>query len=145
MLFLHSALETFENGAYHESLGRLLHEPHFSAEIASKGWRPAADVAETDKEFTITADLPDVDREQIEVKVDGNLLSITGTRESETTEDEGEFHRRERSFGKFSRSFGLPESVDVDNISAEHNNGVLKVHIPKIEPKKKEAKRVAVG
>ena len=132
-------------GPLHESLGRWFHEPLFAHDPSNPVWFPAVDVAETDKGFTITADLPDVDREAIDVRVQNSMLTIKGSRESDSTADESGYHRRERSFGKFSRSFGLPENTDAERIMAEHNNGVLKVHIPKVEPKKAPARRVSVA
>lgn len=92
----------------------------------------SVDVAEDDDEITVTADLPGYDREDIDVNVEDNRLTITAEREREEEEDE-EYHRRERSFRRHTRTIRLPARIDVDAASATYENGVLEVTLPKIE------------
>ena len=95
------------------------------------GWAPAVDIAETDEAFVLTADLPGVAKDAIEITMEDGVLTISGERSSVSEEKTAELYRSERHYGKFSRRFTLPESADVDRISAASDNGVLTVTIPK--------------
>lgn len=92
-------------------------------------WRPTVDITENDDEFLIKAELPEVNKDEIEVNVSNGVLTLSGERKSEN-KDEKE-HRIERYYGKFSRSFSLPENVDQDSIKAEGKDGMLYLHLPK--------------
>ncbi len=108
-------------------------------------WRPSADIVENDKEYLIKADLPQVKKEDIDISVENGVLTLSGERRVEkSTEDEKE-HRRETFYGRFARSFALPEDVDQSKISAESKDGVLKVHLPKSESKQPRRVQVDVG
>jgi HSP20 family protein len=97
------------------------------------------DILEDDQEFLIKADLPEVRREDVHVTVENNVLSIRGERKRESTERGKRYHRSERSYGVFSRSFSLPDVADASNIRAEFKDGLLKVHLPKSDrPRSKE-------
>lgn len=94
----------------------------------------AVDVQETDSQYTITADLPGVAKEDVKVKVSpDNVLTISAERNDERDTSEGSFHRVERSYGSFARSFRLPEHVDVASITAKSADGVLTLTVPKLE------------
>ncbi len=96
------------------------------------GWTPAVDVREDENEITIECELAGMRPENVTVDVDNSVLSITGEkREERTDEEEGRYHIVERSYGKFYRSFQLPAGVDEEQIQADFENGVLRVHIPK--------------
>ncbi len=96
------------------------------------GWTPAVDVREDENEITIECELPGMRAENVTVDVDNTVLSITGEkREERTDEEEGRYHLVERSYGKFYRTFQLPTGVDEEQIKADFENGVLRVHIPK--------------
>lgn len=96
-------------------------------------WVPPMDLTETDDEYVLRADLPGLRREQVEIEVKDNVLTISGERRSEH-EDQGEgFHRVERSFGRFSRSLDLPKGVEAGAVGADFADGVLEVRIPKPE------------
>lgn len=96
------------------------------------GWTPAVDVREDENEITIECELPGMRAENVTVDVDNSVLSITGEkREERTDEEEGRYHLVERSYGKFYRSFQLPAGVDEEQIQADFENGILRVHIPK--------------
>ena len=106
-------------------------------------WAPSVDVAEDDKEYRISADAPGVKREDLKVNVEEGVLTIAGERKSEKEEKGKKFHKVERSYGSFSRSFTLPEDAEEDKLSAEFKEGVLTVHLPKtanLKPKSKEIK-----
>lgn len=109
-------------------------------ELALKSdWPPAVDIAEDDVAYTITADLPDVKKEDVDVSVDNGVLTLSGEKrhESQSGEESGKkFHRIERSFGRYIRTFRLPDEVDAAQVTAVFKDGVLKVTLPKsTEPK----------
>lgn len=103
------------------------------------------DVAEDDKEFTITADLPDVNKENVKVTIEEDTLTIQGERKHEEEEHKKKFHRIERSFGKYVRSFQIPRDVEVGRIEAKFEGGVLKVHLPKREQEAKQQQEIQVS
>ena len=94
-------------------------------------WAPAMDVQETETEYLIKADLPDVKREDIKVSVEDGLLAVEGERKMEKEEKGKKFHRIERSYGKFVRRMAVPTDVDPAKVGAEFKDGVLNVHLPK--------------
>lgn len=106
-------------------------------------WAPLVDIAEDDKEYLIKAELPEVKKEDVKVAVHDNVLMITGERRYEKEEKDKKYHRVERAYGSFARSFTLPEDADGQNVSAEFKDGVLQVHLsksPKAKPKSIEVK-----
>ncbi len=106
------------------------------------GWRPSIDVSESDTEVTVQAEVPGVDPKDIEVTVSGQVLTISGEKK-ESTEEKGEDSCcSERRFGSFRRSVRLPTSVDSENVTAEHKNGVLLIRLNK--RKNAVPKRIAV-
>lgn len=109
-------------------------------ELALKSdWTPAVDIAEDEDAYTITADLPDVKKEDVGVSVDNGILTLSGEKrhESQSGEETGKkYHRIERSFGKYVRTFRLPDEVDATQVSAAFQEGVLTITLPKSkEPK----------
>ena len=94
---------------------------------------PQVDVEETDKEFLLSFDLPGIKRDEIEINVDGNKLHVTAERKRLKDLKEGRSHRIERTYGKYARSFTLPEQVNGDDIQASYEDGVLYVSVPKVE------------
>lgn len=101
-------------------------------------WRPIADISETEKEYLIKAELPEVSKEDVEVSVNDGVITIKGERRMESAEENETRHRIESFYGSFARSFSLPADVDETAIHAESKDGVLKVHLPKaeVEPSK---------
>ena len=100
-------------------------------------WSPTVDVAETPDEFQIKAELPEVKKEDVIVSVDNGLLRLEGERRQEK-EDKGKtYHRVERSYGSFRRTFMLPDNVEYTKVRADFEDGVLKVHLPKTEKTKR--------
>ena len=94
-------------------------------------WSPSVDITEDDKEYLIKADLPEVKKDDVKVVVENGVLSVSGERKTETEEKKKKFHRIERSYGKFERTFTVPEDADASKIAADFKNGVLKVRLPK--------------
>lgn len=107
-------------------------------------WKPATDISETAKEFVVKAELPEVKKEDISVELDGNMLTLKGERRQEKEEKDKTMHRVERFHGSFVRSFTLPENVDAKGISAEVKDGVLQVHLPKVETPAKKATKIDI-
>jgi HSP20 family protein len=105
---------------------------------------PAEDVAETDKAYEITAELPGLDEKNIEAKLANGMLSIKGEKQEEKEEKQKDYYRRERSFGSFERSFQVPEGIDTDKIAASFKNGILSVTLPKSAEAQKQAKKIEV-
>jgi HSP20 family protein len=98
---------------------------------AACDWAPAADVSETEGEYLIKADLPEVRKEDVSITVQDGVLTLSGERRQEKHEDSEKLHRVERAFGSFARRFALPENADEQGIRAESRNGVILIHIPK--------------
>jgi HSP20 family protein len=107
-------------------------------------WAPQVDITEDDKEYLVKADLPEMKREEIKVNVVEGVLSVSGERKAEKEEKNKKFHRIERSYGSFLRSFTLPEDADGTKVAAEFKEGVLKVHLPKSPVAKPNAIEVKV-
>jgi HSP20 family protein len=94
-------------------------------------WTPLVDITEDDKEYLIKAELPEVKKEDVKVTVENGTLTITGERKFEKEEKDKKYHRIERAYGSFMRSFLLPEGAAGEKVSADFKDGVLKVHLPK--------------
>ena len=92
---------------------------------------PEADFYETENEFVLEMDLPGFQQDDVELTVEKGVLSISGERTIERDEEKGNYHLRERSWGKFSRSFSIPHTIDADGVEAAFNKGVLMVKMPK--------------
>ncbi|MCU1337996.1 MAG: Heat shock protein Hsp20 family [Bryobacterales bacterium] len=108
-------------------------------------WIPTVDILEDDKEFLIKAELPEVDKKDVKVTIQQGVLTIQGERKQEKEEDGKRFHRVERSYGTFVRSFTLPEDVDESKLRAEFKDGVLMIHLPKAERPKPQAVEIKVA
>lgn len=108
-------------------------------------WAPSVDIAETAEEFLVKAELPEVKKEDVKVTVDKGLLRIEGERKQEKEEKGKKFHRIERSYGSFLRTFTLPENIDETKVIADFKDGVLSVRLPKTEKAKPKSIEVKVG
>ncbi len=102
------------------------------------------DLSENGKSVKVVADIPGVDEKDIEVLVEGGVLTIKGKKESEREEEKGDVYISERSFGSFSRAFRLPDGIDEQSVDASFDKGVLTVTLPKTAKKKTEARQVPV-
>jgi len=105
---------------------------------------PAVDVAETDKAYEITAELPGMDEKNVEVNVANGVLTIKGEKQEEKEEKKKDYYMRERSYGSFQRSFAVPEGVDADKVEATFKKGVLTVTLPKTAGAQKAEKKITV-
>ena len=112
---------------------------------AGRRWVPAMDLMETDDAFVVKADLPGLERDDVSVEIKDNVLSISGERKAEHTEDQDGYVRVERSYGSFARTFQLPDGVDPDAVKASFDKGVLEVRIPKPEERKPHRVQIAAG
>jgi len=108
-------------------------------------WSPLVDITEDDKEYLIKADLPEVKKEDVKLTVQDDVMNISGERKYEKEEKGKKYHRIERAYGSFMRSFTLPEDADGSKVSAEYKDGVLNVHLPKSEKAKPKSIEVKVS
>ena len=103
----------------------------------TRAWMPAVDIYETaGKEYVIKAELPEMKREDINVTFENGVLTLTGERRAEFDQNDGTYHRSERAYGRFTRSFTLPATVDANRINAAYKDGVLTVRVPQREEAK---------
>lgn len=107
-------------------------------------WTPVADISESDKEFLIKAELPEVKKEDVKVTLQDGALTISGERKHEKKQKGDNEIRVESFYGTFSRTFSLPENVDTKNIHAETKDGILRVHVPKVAGAKSTATQIEV-
>lgn len=108
-------------------------------------WAPTVDISETDTEFLIKVELPEVRKEDVKVSVHEGVLTIQGERKMEREESKKKYHRVERAYGRFARSFMLPENVDEESISASHKDGMLNVRLGKVEEAKPKSIEIKVA
>jgi HSP20 family protein len=114
-----------------------------AANGTARRWIPAMDLVETDDHLVLRGDLPGMSEDDIEIEIKDNVLTVSGERKAESEEKGEGYHRVERAFGSFSRSLTLPQGVDVDQVDAEFDKGVLEVKIPK--PAEAKPTRVQIG
>lgn len=134
------AADAFPGGKFFEdALNRLLNEPR-----TSRPWSPPVDIAETEHSLLLKADLPDVKTEDIDVRVENNTLTIKGSRTFQKDETVKGWHRLERSYGDFVRSFTLPNTLDSEKVAADLKNGVLTITVLKKESAKPRSVKVEV-
>jgi HSP20 family protein len=117
--------------AFEDAFTRMLTQPQ-----NNRPWTPAVDIFETENELVLKADLPDIDPKDATVRVENQTLTISGERKFDSEKAEKGFHRIERSYGSFTRSFTLPNTFDTGNVAASFKNGVLTVTLPKKEAAK---------
>ena len=100
---------------------------------STTAWSPAVDIFETEDEIIVRAEVPGMDRNDIELSLENNVLTLTGDRKLQKETEDENYHRIERSYGSFSRSFSIPAMVNEDKIRAEYNDGVLSIALAKKE------------
>jgi HSP20 family protein len=113
--------------------------------LAVADWSPEVDISEDDHGYLLKADLPEMKKEDVRVTVEDGILSVSGERKSEKEDQKRKFHRIERSFGNFRRSFTLPEDANGSKVTADFRDGVLKVHLPIMPIAKSKAIEVKVA
>jgi HSP20 family protein len=137
--------DEFDGGGWRSPFGRSLFDtqPLWPRE---SGWPaiPAVDIAETEKNYEITAELPGIDEKDVDVKVADGVLTIKGEKQEEKEEKNKDYYLSERSFGSFQRAFQVPEGVDTDKIEANFKKGLLTVTLPKSAEVQKAAKKIEV-
>jgi HSP20 family protein len=133
-----SALQHQINRLFSEAFDRSSEEGNLTT------WAPPVDIHETENQLVVKADLPDINPEELDIRVENNILTIRGERKFEKKVDEGNYLRVERSYGAFSRSFALANTVNTEAIKADYKNGVLTLSIPKREEAKPKQIKVNV-
>jgi len=108
-------------------------------------WSPAVDVFETDQNLVVKAELPGIDPKDVEIRVENNTLFLQGQRKFENEVKEENYHRIERSYGSFTRTFALPGSIDAEKVSADYKSGVLTLTLPKREEAKPKTIKINVS
>ena len=134
-----------------ERMNRLFEESH-RARVGSEddwalggSWAPAVDIYEQGSDIVLKAELPGVDPKDVDVRLENNTLTLQGQRKFDNEVKKENYHRVERSYGTFTRSFTLPNVLDTDKIKAEHRDGVLRVTLPKKEEAKPRQISISVG
>src|SRR6266403_97037 len=142
-----SRFEPFRTNSFQEQFNRLFSEAfdRSSDESSITTWAPAVDIFETEHELVVKADLPDIKPEELDIRVENNILTIRGERKFEKQVNENNYLRVERAYGSFSRSFSLANTVNSDAIKAEYKDGVLTLTIPKREEAKPKQIKVNVN
>jgi HSP20 family protein len=116
----------------------------FEKGIGDNGWVPSFNIKETEKQFVLFADLPGLTKKDIEIDVSEGVLSVSGERKNEESQENDVWLTFEQNRGAFSRAFNLPENIDESKISAKFKNGVLKVELPKTEPVQPVVNRISI-
>jgi len=111
------------------------------------GWMPPMDIVENELELTLTAELPGIEKKDVEISVENGVLALRGEKSEERKEDEPEkkYYLFERSYGSFNRSFTLPRFVDVAKIASDFEKGVLKIHLPKTAEAKNTGRKIDIA
>ena len=112
--------------------------------LAVADWSPEVDISEDDQGYLLKADLPEMKKDDVRVTVEDGILCVSGERKTQKEDQKKKFHRIERSFGTFRRSFTLPEDADSMKVTAEFRDGVLKVHLPTTPVARSKATQVKV-
>jgi HSP20 family protein len=119
-------------------------QPRRGTGIATR-WVPAMDLIETDNHYVLRADLPGLSREDVNIELESNVLTVSGERKADHEQRDEGYYRVERAFGAFARSLTLPEGVDPDAIEANFDRGVLEIRIPKPEERKPRKVTITAG
>jgi HSP20 family protein len=117
---------------------------HGETELSTRSWAPPVDIYETEEAIVLKAELPGVDPKDVEVRVEDNTLYLKGERKFEKEVKEQNYHRVERSYGSFARSFSLPNSISTDKVRAEFKDGLLTLTMPKREESKPKTIKIDV-
>lgn len=124
------------NRFFDQALSDLARTYEGGEEVAERNWLPPVDIRETGDALILSAELPGMTRDNVDITLENNVLSIHGERKFEKDTEEGNYHRIERAYGTFSRSFTLPSNVDAEKVEARFDNGVLHVEVPKADEAK---------
>jgi HSP20 family protein len=113
-------------------------------EVSTRSWAPPVDIYETEDAIVLKAELPGIDPKDVEVRVEDNTLYLKGERNYEKEVNEQNYHRVERSYGSFARSFTLPNSINAEKVKAEYKDGLLTLTMPKREEAKPKTIKIDV-
>lgn len=130
---------------FERSLDELFSNAWRGSDVAGGAWIPPIDVRQTDESVEVWADLPGMSKDTIDIRVEGNVLTIAGERAGMAMEDEKASYRRERPHGRFERSFSLPVELDHTKADANYRDGVLHVSIPRAEEAKPRRLQIKAG
>jgi HSP20 family protein len=141
-----------ELSSLQDRFSQLLNQPFFRGfapageqSLTAANFMPPVNIFEDEQNITIEAEVPGVQEKDLDISMENNVLTISGERKLENEEKKENFHRIERSYGRFTRSFTLPPTVDTENVNAEFNNGVLKITLNKKEEAKPKQIKIGVG
>lgn len=138
-----------EVSLFRNNLGRFFNDSFCTNQLVGhktnqkKEWQPVVDIIKKDKKVIVTAELPGINKEDISIDINDDVLTLKGERKYETEVKEADFYRKERVSGSFSRSFVLPAGVSTEEINAEYKNGILTIEIP--EAQKEEVKQITIN
>ena len=122
-----------------DTLSQLLTEP------SARPWTPAVDILETENDLILKMDVPEVELKDVDIRLENHTLTVKGERKFENLADSRAYHRIERSYGSFARTFTLPDTVDTEKVRADYKNGVLSITLPKKEVAKPRTIRVEIN
>ena len=138
-----------ELNALQSRMNRLFEEQQYGRgsqeELTTGAFVPPVDIYEDEHGIQVKLEVPGIDEKDLNIKVENNILSVSGERKFENEQKEENFHRIERRYGSFARSFTLPNTVDTEKITAEYDNGVLNIHLAKREEAKPKQIKVGIG
>jgi HSP20 family protein len=127
-----------------DQLNSLLADADSSTKNAFTSFTPAVNTREGDEAYHVEVDLPGVKKEDININVENNIVTLSGERHTRNELKDDDYYKVESEYGKFERSFSLPENIDVENIQAKTNDGVLEVIIPKLKVPENEPKKIEI-
>ena len=130
-----------EVSLFRNNFGRFFNDSFYTDQ--KKEWQPVVDIIKKDGKVIVTAELPGINKENISIDVNEDVLTLKGERKYEKEEKEADYYKKERVTGSFSRSFVLPSGVSTEEIIAEYKDGILKIEIP--EAKKEKAKQITIN
>jgi HSP20 family protein len=114
-------------------------------EVSTRTWAPAVDIYENGDNLVLKAELPGVNPDDVEIRVEDNTLYLKGERKFDSDVKEQDYHRVERTYGTFTRTFSLPNSIDAEKVAAEYKDGVLTLTMPKKEEAKPKTIKINVA
>ncbi len=138
-----------EVSLFRNNFGRFFNDSFCTNQLASqktdqeKEWQPVVDIIKKDKKVIVTAELPGINKEDISIDVNEDVLTLKGERKYENEVKDADYYRKERFSGSFSRSFALPAGVSTEEINAEYKDGILTIEIPEAE--KEEVKQIKIN
>jgi HSP20 family protein len=124
---LREAMQQMRHQLFHQHF----EQPYEDTQATGAGWSPLVDVFENSEGITLKAELPEIDANDVDIQLEGNVLTLRGERKLEYADQQEGYHRVERSYGAFSRRFTLPLTVETGNVTAQSRDGVLRIFLPK--------------